>query len=582
MFDIFQYRFLGYMLMEFHRDKNMYILILALLTVASADEVLRVDDTSFFHGRTVSRPSSSSRIPLLQQDFTSHDGQEDINGNVVIKVQDTTFRHHPILSTTTSTVKPTVPITKNENRRNIEEEVEVDYWCQVDQTALESVIQEMFKIAFESVIDTSSTTTSTTSTTSCVVEESHAQCNFAESSSFNDAKYTCEKSFGQVIDFDIYITCDADITTTTTKYDFESAPLCVSRSCTTDDFLDMIHDTLVDDPCQFDFYPTKSIDSPRCQSQQRALNSHPGQPYALVEEYYVSKGVYPNECSTGTSLNWWPYSLNCDFSHSNLFDTAIDECRAADDGEVVYVDTKLDCLGKMETILQVPYCFSKGCETHGLVDSLKEGIEHDLESYYTCDTVFVGESLIQETVDDDLLLVDPPIFPVYSECYKDDNIFEVTTDLIYLTFYGFGELEPNDLPNECKVHDSYMALDCDFEKSSVFDEYVSVCTQAGGKIVTVHIEGDCKDESWMTTYSHVPLCLLGDCDVEQFKDRLLSDTTNRMNEYYGDDHNCDIIVVVLEDEGDNDNISAALLSQFQISAFLLGAILYSTMHVINA
>merc|ERR1719354_1486417 len=92
---------------------------------------------------------------------------------------------------------------------------------------------------------------------------------------------------------------------------------------------------------------------------------------------------------------WWPYSLNWDFSHSNLFDTAIDECRAADDGEVVYVDTKLDCLGKMETILQVPYCFSKGCETHGLVDSLKEGIEHDLESYYTCDTVFVGESLIQ-------------------------------------------------------------------------------------------------------------------------------------------------------------------------------------------
>ena len=95
--------------------------------------------------------------------------------------------------------------------------LEVDYWCKVDQTALDGVVQGMFDIAFESI-----------ETNACVVEESHATCDFTESSSFDDAKVTCEKSFGQIANFDIYIDCQDS---KGTNYDFMSAPLCVSRSC---------------------------------------------------------------------------------------------------------------------------------------------------------------------------------------------------------------------------------------------------------------------------------------------------------------------------------------------------------------
>ena len=137
----------------------MNLFTLAFITFATANEFSNDRD---FNGMSLGQPSSRKLLQII----TSRLEQDIDNNNVPLRM------------------------------RNLE----VDYWCEVDQTALDGVVQGIFDIAFKSL-----------GTKSCVVEESHAKCDFTESSSFDDAKFTCEKLKGlkaisELISKSLYLT----------------------------------------------------------------------------------------------------------------------------------------------------------------------------------------------------------------------------------------------------------------------------------------------------------------------------------------------------------------------------------------
>ena len=227
---------------------------------------------------------------------------------------------------------------------------------------------------------------------------------------------------------------------------------------------------------------------------------------------------------------------SCDLYYSTLFDGAIEGCEE-EGGSIVYLDMATSCEDLYVDIFFIPTCLAPACDANEFIEFTREtfnadenasGCEYTLTAsvFEEPSPYYEGEEDYYEGGDDNLGEL---AFNEISQCEVDQMELEAgitQPSQILDTYYG------DNIPEGCVVStdDESMSIACNFLSSSIFDESVKECRDAGAKVIYLEVDISCETISqYMNFY---PYCLSESCDTDYQVEKIQIEASESLEEYY--------------------------------------------------
>lgn len=222
---------------------------------------------------------------------------------------------------------------------------------------------------------------------------------------------------------------------------------------------------------------------------------------------------------------------SCDLYSSTLFDGAIEGCEE-EGGSIVYLDMATSCEELYVDIFFIPTCLAPTCDANEFIEFTRETFNADENAsgceYTLAESVFEEPSPYYEEGEDYYNFGDLA-FNEISQCEVDQMELEAgitQPSEILDTYYG------DDIPEGCMVSsdDGSTSIACNFMSSSIFDESVKECRDAGAKVVYLEVDISCETISQYMNY--YPYCLSESCNTDYQVEKIEIDASESLAEYY--------------------------------------------------